>query len=597
MLKLKFQKLHEEFFHVLYRFPLAVLSSLFLTIYVMNPSFWPESWHKQALISIFVINILWFVSIELIAESQKWSKAFSTTLALSVFGLIAQYLYTLSPVFPSTLLMAFGFITLIFVAPFMGKSLNREYIWYYHYKLGINAVFALLLSFIICSGIGLILISLDYLFHVILIYDQYEKLVKITVCFFMPLILMLGIPSRFNEPVEKTQIKNVQFLLNYVMTPILLVFGLILVVYSIKIFIAQNLPRGKVAYLVACLGAFGCFAYLLGDTAKMSLSVMHKFFRKHFFHLMIIPLVLMGIGIGVRVHQYGLTISRYFVCLVFANLLIITTYSFVGSWARITRFMLIWTSSLFLLGSFGPWGIVELSSFSQFKRLQHLLEKNHILENDKILKIHPPVDLQDEVEINNTINYIIAHGNPKMLKGWFGLEDQKLFDIPDQSKLNGKDLTLLMGIQSGLVPKSNLKNDTFSFKRQVNNSKWVPLEGQNYLLKDFHFNTQNFSQVEEVLPGPSKIIIKIKFDKDSQKLSFERKNGSESRLTIDLRDMVSKLRDERDLSVIDKNLVFEGRVDTLYLKFIIQKISAAIEERGDLKVTDMTGDLFIKTIS
>lgn len=602
MFKLKFRKLHQEFFQVLHRFPLAILSSLFLTVYVINLSSWPESWHKEALISIFAINILWFISIKLIAESQKWRKVYEISLALSVFGLISHYLYTLFPLLPPSLLMAFGFIALISVAPFMGKNLNKENMWSYHYQLGIQAIFALFVSFVICSGIGLILKSLDYLFHVILVYDQYEKLIKATVCFLLPIIFMMGIPSRFNEPEENTQRKNVQLLLNYALAPIWLMFSLILIVYAIKIFSMQDLPRGKVTFLVAWLGTLGSFTFLLGDTTKMPLSVAHKFFRKHFFHLLIIPLVLMGVGIGVRIHQYGLTMGRYFVCLIFISLLLFTMYSFVVNRAKITRFMLMCTACLFLVGSFGPWGIVELSSLSQFKRLQYLLEKNHILENNKIQKDHPPVDSKEEIQISNLVNYLTQHGNPKLLKKWFASEDQKLFDIPNHTILNGKELTLRMGIKYALVPQLTLTNDTFAFKHQENKSKWVHLKEQDYLLKNFSINTQSFSEVEETLPGSPKIVIKIKFDKQRQKLTFKIKNRSEPSLIIDFTDIIPKLKEEQGSSVIDKNIVFEGNADSLYLKFIIQKISGVIEKRGDakvenIKVANITGDLFIGPVS
>ena len=597
MLKLKFQKLHEEFFIVLRRFPLAILSSLLLTIYVMNPSSWPESWHKQALISIFVINILWFVSVKLIAESQRWRKAYSTTLAIMIFGFIAFYLYTHYSPLPSSLLMALGFVSLISVAPYISKFLNTENMWSYHYQLGMHFLFALLVSLVICSGMGLILMSLDYLFHLIVLDDQYEKLIKVTVCFLLPVIFMMGIPSRFNEPEEETHTKNIQLLLNYAMTPILLVFSLILIVYAFKIFIIQNLPRGKVALLVACFGTLGSFAFLLGDTRKMSLSTAHTIFRKHFFHLLIIPLILMAIGIGVRIHQYGLTTERYFVCLVFISLLLFTIYSFVGSRIRITRFMLLCVSSLSLFGAFGPWGIVELSSLSQFKRLQHLLEKNHILENNKIQKNHPPLDSKDEVEINNIINYIAQYGNPRDLKSWFDPEVQKLLDIPNQSKLHAKDLAMLIGIKYELKPRKNVPKDIFSFKHRVNNSVWVKLKGGGYLLKNLSIEPQILSDIERSLPNRPNFIVKISFDKRTQKMTFQGKKDSHEGLVIDIKEIVAKLKDKKERSIIDDALVYEGTTDSLYLRFSIQNIDGNFDKKGEPLVSIITGDLFIRPLS
>jgi len=83
------------------------------------------------------------------------------------------------------------------IAPFLKKSVTKETIWQFNYRLWSQFFFSLLASLILGLGLSFLLLSLDYLFHVRLFDDQYFKLAVIVSCFITPMMVITGIPSQF----------------------------------------------------------------------------------------------------------------------------------------------------------------------------------------------------------------------------------------------------------------------------------------------------------------------------------------------------------------------------------------------------------------
>jgi hypothetical protein len=605
MFKVNFQKWQQDVWIVLKRFPLAVLSCLLLTILALNT--WPSHWNIHALTAAFIVNVFWFLSMQLFTESRKWNRWLAMGVAIPVAAIIGVYLYNLSVLMYPFIVLTLGFALLTMISPFLMKGTKKVNIWTFNYRLLYQFFFSLLASFVLGTGLCILLISLDYLFNFKLFYDQYQKLTIVIGYFFLPLMVMTGIPSRFDEKPLPQQGRGIQLLLDYVMTPILIVFGFIIIAYAIKILSMQYLPRGKVAYLVSLLGGFGILAYILGDRESKSISSAHLLFRRHFFHLMVIPLILMGVGIGVRVHQYGITPHRYAVGALFLWLFLCSFYSFIFTREKLSRFVLISGASLLILASFGPWGIVDLSVHSQFKRLQSLLEKNQILVNNAIQKNHPAVSAQEEYEISSTLSFLIQQGKALELKSWFGPNRWQLFDVPNPKQIRGEDLAQEMGIRYSLTRYPGDEKDrhgekrSFSFVLKSNGLSWINIDGYDYVFPGLRLFVGDESLVrtpviETSLPKIQHYELIVTFERKSQVLTVKQKDASKAILSINLADLFHKLRGKTDDSFLKKALTFEGSSGTLKVRLLINPLRVDLDEKGRPNVWNIGGDLFIKTV-
>lgn len=99
----------------------------------------------------------------------------------------------------------------------------------------------------------------------------------------------------------------VEVLLDYIVTPALVIYGAILYLYIVRILLLGSLPRGGVAYMV-----FGFMLLSIVVQALQSMLPQRRygwFFNR--FGLISLPvLVLFWVGVGRRVAEYGLTEPR-----------------------------------------------------------------------------------------------------------------------------------------------------------------------------------------------------------------------------------------------------------------------------------------------
>ena len=250
MLNVTFQKMKVGVITVLWRFPFATASSLLLTLVALNSNSLPQNWHIPALIIIFIIGVLWFIFTKILSESYNWKGWILTSIGLFVFGVMGVYIYNLIYVPSWTMLIGPALILLPMVAPFLRKTVKKEMIWQFHYRLWSQFFFSLLASVIFILGIALLLFSLYYLFHLRLPDWVYPKLMIITACFIFPIMAMACIPSQFDEMPAPQQGKGIRFLLDYIMTPILLVYAAIIISYALKILVLQKLTKNSVLIFI-----------------------------------------------------------------------------------------------------------------------------------------------------------------------------------------------------------------------------------------------------------------------------------------------------------------------------------------------------------
>ncbi|MEG1864098.1 MAG: DUF4153 domain-containing protein [Alistipes sp.] len=131
--------------------------------------------------------------------------------------------------------------------------------------------------------------------------------VILTETFVIPLLLLVMIDGRLGMKVSGSRIIDV--LLNYIVTPALLIYTAILYLYVIQISIKLSLPQGGIAYLVFW------FTLLAIGVRALQFLLRKRLYNWFFdrFSLIALPLqVLFWIGVIHRIGEYGFTPMRVF---------------------------------------------------------------------------------------------------------------------------------------------------------------------------------------------------------------------------------------------------------------------------------------------
>lgn len=228
--------------------------------------------------------------------------------------------------------------------------------------------FRLMRSCIIALGIATILfilflfidLTIELLFSVNT-HSSENYLLCICYIFVAPM-LFISLESQEEQP---KVIRLVEVIINYVLTPVLLLYNLILYVYLVTILLNWELPKNSVSTMVMVFTLIAVAIRLVRPLlAKQPLQ---WYFR--WFSLFATPLVvLFWVAVGYRIGQYGITIDR---CILFVAGALMTLY-LIGSLifdSRLSTFNYRFTALIVLCGVVlaigGPLSARQISLRSQ----------------------------------------------------------------------------------------------------------------------------------------------------------------------------------------------------------------------------------------
>lgn len=192
--------------------------------------------------------------------------------------------------------------------------------------------FGVLITGVLFLTIVLIVMSFLYIFGI----EQWGSL-YLYIFMFVWLVLAPQICCTFmsqKEDEEQIPNKMVNIIINYILSPAIIIYTLILYIYFIKITIEWDLPKGGVAWMVTAF----IIAALIGLLAQHALTKHHfDWFYKHFTWIAIPPLVMYWVGSLYRICMYGFTSSRIYLLL--AGVLM-TLFVLMLLWQQSRRFQL-----------------------------------------------------------------------------------------------------------------------------------------------------------------------------------------------------------------------------------------------------------------
>ena len=288
-------------------------------------------------------------------------------------------------------------------------------------------------TMIIATAIFLVLMAI--VFSAIYLFDLFKESSKdfayyiSSSCYIIIApVIFLYLHSGFDDKEEFHVSKIFEFIINYILTPALIIYTVILYLYIAKITITWSLPKGNLAYMV--------FAFIISAIViKASILILNKrpfikFFNS-FSLIAIPPLVLFWIGAIHRVNQYGYTEERVYL-LVCGAIMTLTVFLFLSK--KYDKYLFVGYITIILLALFSyipPISAKNIGLKSQTAQLKSLASELKMIGTDGKL-IAPPQVYTDSLaqdkfkRLSDIHRYLERHSNKSSLKDLTGYDNASI---------------------------------------------------------------------------------------------------------------------------------------------------------------------------
>ncbi len=361
--------------------------------------------------------------IRLVAESKGWSRTREYLLTVALTSAVGiGIVFITAPVY--LVFWICFFLLFVMVAPYISCERDDVSLWCYNREVWMGFSVGFIAALLLAGGLQAAFAAVDYLFGIKTSHHVAVYIWSFAISILGPFYTLSCVPHKLrfeNADCDATQ-TGLSFILNWLLAPLAIIYFLILYAYAAKIIVQMELPKGQLAYMITGFGGVGVIIYLLGWPIREKGTRLLTFLYKHFFKMLILPVLLLAIGIGTRISEYGITEDRYIIALATVWFAILCAlYAFQ---ARPLKWMPLSLLILFAVAVSGPWGAVPVSTYSQAARLESLLVKNKILVDGKIVPATSKIAFEDEKSISSIVEYLVYGGRAEKLpwaaKGEYG---------------------------------------------------------------------------------------------------------------------------------------------------------------------------------
>lgn len=392
----------------------------------------------QNLISLigfeFIGSFLWTLSVAIWAEASgktRWEQFLANTVGLLAIWLLllGQGVFKTSP----GLLM----LTLVLVLSLAAHARNDEQnnaFWLYNQRLWFAAGRALMGSMVLVIGIFMFAGLIEFLFSKRLPDNFYSKSFLFSLGVIAPLVWLSMIPAN-DRPSNDWRLKAAaaagagSMLLQYVLVPLVIFYTLIIYRYAFTILQSGNVPSGRLGPTILAYVALGMTTFMMSYPNRNDGGPLVRLFWRGWFWIILVPALLLGLAVYLRIDAYGLSEARYLLALVVIWLLFLSAAYILF---RVDDLRLIPASlaALLVLGTFGPPGATGMSVRSQSAQFAHVLARNNLLSADGQRLVGPVakrLSENDETRLRSIIGFLDERNELQRLAPFFeGMADNPL---------------------------------------------------------------------------------------------------------------------------------------------------------------------------
>ncbi len=403
----------EDFQETVKRFPLssvcAFLAFIFVFLSIHGANFIQDETLGRFVLS-FVLGYFWFGFCQIFSESKGLNNLKHSALALIGFTPLLFIVFGSTEEFFRLFFIIPAMLLLITVAPYIYQQSRDESFWMFNRYVWFGTAIAYVASLLLALGASAALAAVKYLFDVSINQIFFNDIFIFCGFILGPIYALSFVPHnfRFKESECHTP-SQVNFVVNWILAPLVVTYMAILYAYFIKIGMTWDIPKGQLSYMIVGFIGVSLVTYLVSWPLHGNGSRALTLIVKYLFPSMIIPVVFQVISIGMRIEQYGFTEKRYVV------LLSALWFSFIAGGFLIKKLQLkhipLSLGILLLIGSWGPWSARDISEWSQVGRLEAVLVKHNLLVDGEIVKSESSDEIPFEVRqnISGIADYIFQH--------------------------------------------------------------------------------------------------------------------------------------------------------------------------------------------
>ena len=377
------------------RFPLSIISIFVATgtvsyITYLEPDRLPAT--ETALILTSVLGVMWFTALAFFGERLSHPKLSSTKLQL--LGVIPLALFywveqsrLVTPgqddyVWILFFLMLLASFTMLMVSAYVHKKDELSF-WQFSKWLFLRMFLAIFSAVVLFGALALALFSIEQLFNVDIDEKFYGILWEWIAMAFAPLFVLLGAKQMHEYDSDDEFPEIVRKFAQYILSPILVIYFLILYAYMVKIlFVVRQWPEGGVALpiiiytTVVILTMLLTYPWYVRGQKNAAIKILSYLF---FSVIPVLPMYF--IALGIRIGEYGITEFRY------AGVAVGIWFTFVILTSLITKFHKIRVlfgslACVIIFSSIGPWSMFNASYISQSNHLIRIIEEKGLLNNE-----------------------------------------------------------------------------------------------------------------------------------------------------------------------------------------------------------------------
>ncbi len=562
---------------VLLRFPWVLAAggvAAFAAVYTVhgpNQDFWAR------LMMVAALGLPLLTAFTLFAEQRMWTGVRKTVLlAAGVLLLAGFYQVWPGPREEYQVIRYFqlsiSFHLLVAFLPFLG-IFQRDAFWQYNRRLFEALLRAVLFSGVLYLGLVIALAALDKLFGVDVPGETYARL-WVVMAFVVNTWIFLGdVPQDLPSlSAESDYPKGLKVLSQYILTPLVAIYLVLLTAYLVKIGITGDWPSGWIGYLVGSVAVVGLLAFLLVAPLRdrEGEGWIRTFSRCLFFGL--IPAAVMFLlALWKRIDPYGLTEMRVLGFLLGVWLLGIALWFTIRRNAGI-HIIPISLAILLLVTLYGPTSATNLSIGSQARRIRSLLAPR---------ADSAQVSTTAQVEVSSALRFLLSHQARGAIREALGDKVPGLADLPEVTNMNRDSIAgaILDSLDLDYTPTYEVAGH-FSFSP----GEGGPLEIRGY---DYAFPLSR-DTMPVIIEGDT---LSIRLDSLASRLRVLRRG--EPVLEFDLGRVIDSLKtpDEQSLAPARRLLaVAEGNGMRGLLR--ITWINGRRTDTG-IRVSDVTGEMLV----